>query len=901
MPEPPTPDSQRTAPRIVTHARTTVGGGSALPRPLTRLIGREQEVADVVSLAGDPAVRLLTLTGPGGVGKTRLAVAAAAGVTDAFSGGVVFVDLAPVSNASLVPNAIANCLGIRDIGAESMSNRVMLAIGERCLLLVLDNFEQVIVAAPWLRDLLDACPEVTLLITSRIRLRIYGEREYPVGPLPLEAAARMDEETPGAVRLFFERAQAVQPDFIPSATTTPVVAEIVRRVDGLPLAIELAAARIRALQPEALLQRMDQRLPMLSGGARDLPLRQQTMRDAIGWSYDLLDDAEQELFRRLGVFAGGFTLEAAGAIGTAPLDGPVDHAPDASFDALDGITVLIEHSLVRQSPENGNEPHYMMLETVREFALDRLLEMGEEDTVRRRQAAFYVALAKSASPEFAGPSQAEWSNRLVRERANLRAVLDWALDHGEVETALALGSMLWKFWARKGFLSEGRSDLARVLAVARGSASLHELSGALTCAGVLAAQQGDYDEAIRLSEDALAGWRELDNTEGIGLTLLCLAGVARFRDDYAGAVALGRESLAAFRDLNHAWGIGHVLAHLGMVAWVQGDHLDGRALYEEALTQLRAAEDESGIFEVLLELGKGASDEGDLSRAMSLFEECLALCLKAEDSPGRGEVLTEIGVVALLQGDFGRARDLLTEATAVARENGDRRQLAYLAAHLGDVDVATGEIGAAAARYATALELFLPMGNRTGIAQSLEAIAGCAALRGQPATAIRLFGSCAALFASVGATPPPNHDPVADAERLRSMLTPADFKRVWNEGWALTVEEVAAGAMAVAAGLAAEEDSEQSPATLAASSQPASSQRVVAGDGSPSVAATLGLTPREAEVLRLLAEGKSDRDIAEALSISERTAGNHVQHAMQKIGVESRTAAAVFAVRHRLD
>jgi predicted ATPase/DNA-binding CsgD family transcriptional regulator len=892
-------------PQIMSSGRSFTGG-TPLPRPLTPLIARDQEVAAVVSLLRDPAVRLLTLTGPGGVGKTRLAIAAASHVMNDFPDGVVFIDLSPVSNPNLVLNTMAGCLGLRDIGAESLYDRVCTAIADRHLLLVLDNFEQVVVAAPRLRTLLDACPEVMLLITSRIRLRISGEREVPVAPLPLDVPARVeDAEEYGAVRLFFERARAVQPDFGLSPETMPVVVDIVCRVDGLPLAIELAAARIKALPPAALLRRLQPRLPLLSGGARDLPLRQQTMRDTIGWSYDLLNDAEQALFRRLGVFVGGFNLEAAewvmGDRAWSTDDAtpsPITHYP--SLDVLDGITALIEHSLLRQNPASEGEPRYQMLETVREYALDRLAASGERDIMQHRHGAFFVAFAGASEPELIGPDQATWFGQLDREKDNLRAALHWAVNHDEIDTATRLGSSLWRFWERKGYLSEGRSQLISILALSPDPPSVSATCGVLTGAGVLAALQGDYDQAIRHSEDALAGWRELGDHRGVARTLLCLATVARFRDDYAGAESLGHESLAAFETIHDRWGIGHVLTHLGMVAWVQGDHATGTAFYEEALAHLRDGGDESGIFDVLLELGKGACDEGDLTRATTLFEECLTLCTSMGDETGRGAALTELGVVARLLGDHARASDLLMEAAALARENGDRRQIAYLAAHLGEVDVATGDIASAAARYVEALGLFLPMGNRVGIAQCLEAMARCAMIRGHVSSAIRLLGSCAALFTAIGAAAPPDRDPATDAASLKSRLSPAEFDRAWDAGWALSPEEATAEAVALAADLAAEDQVEVPPDALTEAVEMLGGPSPSPVVAEPSPVAMLGLTPREIEVLRLLAEGRSDREIADALSISERTAGNHVQHAMQKIGVDSRTAAAVFAVRHDL-
>ncbi len=858
-------------------------------------------MGEVASMLRDPGVRLLTLTGPGGVGKTRLAVAVAASIEGEFTAGAGFVDLSPVRDPNLVPHQIAGSFGLRRTGTGVMLDRVLGAVGDRQLLLVLDNFEQVVVAAPWLRSLIAGCPALKLLVTSRIRLRISGEQEYPVAPLSVQTESDSEGQmASGAVRLFVERARAIRPGFKLTGEALPAVTEIVRRVDGLPLAIELAAARTGALPPVQLLQRMEQRLPLLSGGPRDLPLRQQTMRETIAWSYDLLADREQALFRRFAVFVGGFDLDAAEALARDTAVNPAEAQSGAVFDVIDGLSSLIEHSLLRQVEDEGGESRYLMLETVREFARERLAASGEDTDARHIHADHYLAFAQDGEPGPTGTVRQDWLGRMEREKENLRAALAWFGDRGDAHPATRFGAALWRFWESRGYLTEGRMLLDGVLDLIPRDSPDSASCGALTGAGVLAALQGDYDQAILHSGEAVSGWRRLGNPAGVGRALLCLAEVARYQDDFARADSLGREALAAFRSVDDRWGIGHTLAHLGMVAWLRGDHPTKDSLYEEALSHLRDVGDQPGTFQLLLEMGKGTCDAGDLDRAARLFEECLALAIEMGDEGGRGAALAQLGVVARLLRDHVRAKALLTEAATLAQDSGDRRQRAWVAVYLGDVHFAMDDIEGAVTRYAEALRLFLPLGNRVGIAQCLEEIGKCAAARDQATSALRLFGASSAMFAMVGVTPPPDRDPAVDVVSLKAKLDPAEFTNAWRAGQALTYDDAASEALALVESLATP-SSEAKVSSVEAVLQEAGGEAEPLPEKSPPIGATLGLTPRELEVLRLLAEGRTDREIADVLSISERTAGNHVQHAMQKIGVESRTAAAVFAVRHHLD
>ena len=851
MPADQSPDVRIRSLRLLLAGPYVDGGAASPPLPLTELIARDQEQAAIVTLLRNPAVRLLTLTGPGGVGKTRLAIAAASEIAGDFPDGVAFVNLAPITKPDLVLDTVAGALGLRDMGAESLRDRLADALSDKRLLLVLDNFEQVVAAAPRLGKILSFCPGVKLLITSRISLRLSGEREFPIDPLPLHHPTSIDDaELSGAIRLFTERAQAVQPSFRLTAETLPAVAEIVSRVDGLPLAIELAAARVKAVPPLALLERLEQRLPLLSGGARDLPLRQQTMRDTIGWSYDLLDAAEQALFRRLAVFVGGFTLGAAEAVAgdgyrvsgdrelpvgghAAALDSPAVRHPSPA--TLELIAALIDHSLLQQrvlsgdeTPPSGGgglggEPRYTMLETVREYARDRLDASDEGDVIRRQHAAFFLAFAESGdeSPltrltpaatagsfwalrrKLTGRRLAKWLNRLEADHENLRAALDWLAHSAEPDAFLRLARSLALFWLFRGPYEDGRAWLERALA-------------------------RDDETSLPLRRDAL-----------FGLGLLAVN-----QDDDARAESCFGESLTMSQAHGDAAGIAYGWLGLGLVAMHQRQFRQATTLLEEALAEARRLDDRAlasvcaGI--ALSHLGALAYAQGALPLATSRFDAALLDQRAIDDRWGIGFSLVGLGYAARDRGDAARAGALFAEGLAPFTEVGDRRIIAL----------------------------------------ALDGVAGLAIAWGQPEIAARLFGAAAAQREASGLPVEPAFR--AAHERDVVAARAALGEDAFAAGWATGAAAPLPAAVAEATGIAA-----TAPETLPT---PPPSHQVD----------LLGLTPREIEVLRLLAVGMSDREIAEALSISERTAGNHVQHAMHKIGVESRTAAAVFAVRHGL-
>ncbi len=851
-----------------------------LPGPLTSLIGREQEIQAVCSFLRRPEVRLVTLTGTGGVGKTRLGLEVGTDLLADFADGVCFVSLAPISDPDLVVPTIAQALGIQEAGERPLLDLLQAYLRDKRLLLLLDNFEQVLAAAPWLSDLLTGCPHLKILVTSRAVLHIRGEHEFPVPPLALPDFTHLPESEAlsqyAAVALFLERARAVKPDFQLTPANARVIAEICIRLDGLPLAIELAAARIKLLPPQALLTRLRQRLQLLTSGARDAPVRQQTLRNTLAWSYNLLDAQEQRLFRRLSVFVGGCTLEAVEGLYTTLGERPAD--------VLDGLASLIDKSLLRQVEQEGEDPRLVMLATIREYGLEALAASGEMESTRRVHATYCLRLSEQAELELGGPQQAAWLDRLEREHDNLRAALSWSLEQAgdeeagqRSEIALRLAGALWTFWWARGHRSEGRTFLERALAASEGITALVRAK-ALFAAGHLAFVQSDYERAEALLEESLALYRELGDQRGIALSLNMLGNVAWVRGNTAAARSLTEEALALYGEVDDKEGAAGSLFSLALLASSQGEYARACALYEESLALQRELGNKMAIAHTLSQLAKALFDsQGDQARVRSLLEECLTLSHEAGFKEGMAAAQCLFGQLALGQGDLVTARSLAEESVVLYKEMGHRYGTAESLAVLGKVLAAEGDSAAARRLYEESLALSGALGEKWVIAARLVGLGEVVAAQQKLAWAAQLWGAADALRDATGVPIPPVD--LADYERslsaARVHLGERAFAAAWAQGRSMTPEQA----------LAAQGQKPAPPATATVT---------------PSPVYPAGLTAREVEVLRLLATGMTDLQIAEKLVLSPRTVHAHISSIYLKLGVTSRSAATRYAIEHHL-
>ena len=733
-----------------TRATAHITQPANLPSQLTPFVGREREVEEVCQRLLRPDVRLLTLTGPGGVGKTRLGLQVAEQVLEQFADGVCFVALTSISEPALVPSAIAQALQVKQGAGQSVAEALVQYLRERQLLLVLDNFERLLEAGPLLAQLLAACPRLKVLVTSRVVLHLQGEHNYEVPTLRLPLAGHRPSLEQLAryegIRLFVERARAANSEFRVTTENAPAVIELCRRLDGLPLAIELAAARVRLLYPEAMLTRLGNRLALLTGGARDLPDRQRTLRATLDWSYDFLGMGERLLFARLAVFVGGWTLEAAEAVCDT----------EDETEVLQHVSALVDKSLVQQQASIWQEARFTMLETVREYALERLEESGESERLRRRHATYFLELTEEAERASQGPLQGVWLDRLEAEYDNLRGALAWSLTpQGDAEIGLQLTGALSHFWYVRGHHSESRMWLQNALE--QGSGSTAARARVLVGAGRLDWFQGELARSKVLLEESLTLYQDLGDDAGAAWALLCLGRTEISRGNHGRGEALVEESLALLRQQGKLWEISRALLALGAGALFEDDVDRATAKFEESLAICQDLENAEGVALSLLYLGRAAHMRGEDARSNTLLQESLALFKDLGDSRGVAEVLLELGRVAHAQGNDTRAVSLCRESLILSRNLDDKSHMAFC----------------------------------------LAALAGVIQSAGQATRAARLFGAAEMLLQSLDAVLDPTgrlvHD--SDLAATRLQLGEAAFEEARAEGRAMTIEQAVAHAL----------------------------------------------------------------------------------------------------------
>jgi non-specific serine/threonine protein kinase len=761
-----------------------VSHGAGLPAPVTRLFGRDDAIEEVCELL--TRARLVTLTGPGGIGKTQLALAAAHRLSGRFTDGVLLVELATVISPDLVLPTIATAFGLWEATSELPEQRLKGFIADRHLLLVLDNAEHLLGAAPDIAALLAACAQLRIMVTSRSPLRLRGEHVFTVSTLvtPPDRQSLPITTLAGysAIQLFVEQARASDTSFAMTDANAETIVAICNRLDGLPLALELAAARVQVLTPDALLARLDQQLTLLTGGPRDQPVRLRTMRNAIAWSYDLLDDGQQTLFRRLAVFSGGWTLDAANAV------------CQPENEVLEAMSSLIVSSLVRRIADPVGEDRFFMLEPIRQFALEQLVASGEIDAVRSRHADVFLALAEEAAPYLDWRGQPVWMNRLDREHDNFRAALAWLLARGDAERGLPLIAALSWFWNIRGFFLQTQT-------LAQAFLNLPGASG---------------------------------RTAARGRALGALAYPLYFLGDYAQAKALGEEALAINDETGDRAGRVRILMPLMMTAFETGDVRYHLRLANDLLTTARALGDQDNVARALTNLGKGALRDGDSRQARALSTEALELARRLENQGATALALITLGEVYFREGDLARA----------------------------------------AANFRDSLIIDVDINKQYAIADGLERLAFVARACAQWQRSARLHAAAAARRAVIGVIVPASRRAASEADiaAIRAELGDEQFQSAWGSGHSMSL----ADAVAYALTTAPEQAAAQPPA---------------AGN----------LSPRECDVLRLIAAGQSNKEIAADLYLSVRTVERHITNLYAKIGARGKADATAWALRHGID
>jgi predicted ATPase/serine/threonine protein kinase len=733
--------------RIDPSARRIVARPSNMPVQRTACIGREPELENLRQLLGREDVRLVTLTGPGGIGKTRLALQIVSAMEDRFGGGVCFVSLSAVAGNEAMTTAMAQAIGLREVPGESSRETLREYVRglTQPLLVLLDNFEHLISSGPEIAHLLTLNANLTVIVTSQALLHVYGEHEFPVPPLAapdlrtvpasLEALSRFP-----AVALFLERARAVKHDFNITRENALAVSAICARLDGLPLAIELAASRIKLLSPGTMLTRLESSLNLLTGGALDLPLRQQTLRGTVNWSYSLLNPEEQSLFRRLSVFLRGCTLEAVEAV--------CNTKGDLGLDVLDGVASMVDKSLMQQVDEASAERRFLMLSTIREYALERLVESGEEFATRRAHAAYYVVLAEECGGELS--THPEWLARFDLERQNFRAALEFLIRTGDADWGMRLGAALFHFWEMREHFAEGRALLESLLKLP--GAGQHKMRArALFYASVFVGAQGNLDYAEKLQEQSLQTCRELQDHRGVAVSLNALGVNARVRGDLETARSLFEQCVANWRDLGSSIDTARALSNLANVVRLQGDYARAHALYDECLAIFHATGDSTGVAWTLNYLGDLVRESVDSIAARSYYEQSLEAFRQLGDGWGIASALCD-----------------LARLSAAQSKHQDAERL-----------------------YGESIRMFQDLGHKRGIARVLECFAVSAAAQSRPQQSLRLAGAAAALRQRIGAPLIPAEQSGLEnkLEPARKMIATAAGLEAWSSGWEMSLEE----------------------------------------------------------------------------------------------------------------